>query len=151
MTIAKCVSLNKMKFNLEINNQEKCSLSKKYFEKVVSGAIEESGIKFSGKLDISLAIVSEKEIKRINRIYRKKNKITDILSFSDYSRGNNKKENIFCELVVCLPYVKKSAEEDKITLKKEMTYVVSHGVLHCIGLSHSKKMYAIQDSVCQKI
>ena len=136
-----------MKLRLEINNQEKNSLSKKYFENVVLKTVKISKIEFSGKMDMSLAIVSEKEIKRINRIYRKKNRVTDILSFSDYSPKN--KKDIFCELIVCLSYVEKSAEEDKITLKKEMAYVISHGVLHCIGFKHSKKMFEIQDKVCE--
>ncbi|MFA5777329.1 MAG: rRNA maturation RNase YbeY [Parcubacteria group bacterium] len=137
-----------MKFDIEINNQEKCSLAKKYFDDVASKTIKLSRIKFSGKISISLAIVSEREIKRINRIYRKKNKVTDILSFSEYPQ--KKEKDIFCELIVCLAYVKKSSEIDKISLKKEMAYVVSHGILHCIGFGHSKKMYEIQDEVCKK-
>ena len=139
-----------MKLEIEVNYQEKCFLSKDYFKKVAIKTIELGNFKFSGKINLSLAIVSEKEIKRINRIYRKKDKVTDILSFSDYSSGKKKKEDVFCELIVCLPYIKKSAKEDKITLEKEMAYVISHGVLHCIGFVHSKKMYEIQDKVCQK-
>ena len=138
-----------MKLRLEINNQENNSLSKKYFEDVILKTVEMSKVKLSGKMDISLAIVSEKEIKRINGIYRKKNEVTDVLSFSDYS-GNDRRD-IFCELIVCFPYVSKAAKEDKVALKKEMAYVISHGVLHCIGFNHSKKMYEIQDNICQKI
>ena len=133
-----------------MNNQEKCPLSKKYFDKVISKTIELSRIKFSGKLNISLGIVSEKEIKRVNRTYRKKNKVTDILSFSDYSKKKIKND-IFCELVACYPYIKESAQADKLPLKKEMADVISHGVLHCIGFGHSKKMYEIQDKVCNSL
>jgi len=147
-----------MKLEIEINYQEKCFLLKDYFKKVIAKTIKLGNFKFSGKINLSLAIVSEKEIKRINRIYRKKDKITDILSFSDYSKKSakggsafgGKKEDVFCELIICLPYIKKSAKKDKVTLKKEMAYVISHGVLHCIGFIHSKKMYEIQDKVCQK-
>jgi probable rRNA maturation factor len=139
-----------MKLRLEINNQEKNSLPKKYFEDVILKTIKNSGVKLSGGVDMSLAIVSGKEIKKINKAYRKKNKVTDILSFSDYS-GKNSKKDIFCELIVCLPYVEKSAKEDKITLKKEMAYVISHGVLHCVGFNHSKKMFEIQDAICNSV
>ena len=138
-----------MKLRLEINNQENNSLSKKYFEDVILKTVEMSKVKLSGKMDISLAIVSEKEIKRINGIYRKKNEVTDVLSFSDYF-GNDKKD-IFCELIVCFPYVSKSAKKDGITLEKEMAYVISHGVLHCIDFKHSKKMYEIQDKICSSL
>jgi len=138
-----------MKLQLEISNQEKSPLSKKYFENVVLKTVEMSKVKLSGKINMSLAIVSEKEIKRVNRIYRKKNEATDVLSFSDYL-GNDKKD-IFCELIICLSYVGKYAKEDKITLEKEMAYVISHGVLHCIGFRHSKKMYEMQDKICNSL
>jgi probable rRNA maturation factor len=142
-----------MKFNLEINNQEKAPLSQGYFKKVISETLKLSKIGFPQGMNISLAIVSENEIKRINRIYRKKNKVTDILSFSEYLGRKNrkiKKENIFCELVVCYSYIKKSAEINGVSIKKEMAYVISHGILHCLGLRHSKKMYNIQDIICEK-
>lgn len=135
-----------MKLNLEINNQAKAPFSKKYFEKVVLETIKLSEVRFSGKLDLSLAIVSETEIRKINRIYRKKNKTTDVLSFSDYKKG---KGDVFSELIVCYNYVKESSKISGVSLKKEMAYVVSHGALHCLGFKHSKKMYALQDAVCE--
>ena len=140
-----------MKLNLEINNQEKNSLSAKYFENVILKTVKRSKVKFGGKINLSLAIVSGKEIRKVNRIYRKKDKVTDILSFSDYSEKKQDQKEIFCELIVCLSYVKKSAKEDEITLRKEMAYVVSHGVLHCLGWKHSKKMYETQDKVCDEL
>lgn len=134
-----------MKLNLEINNQVKAPFSKKYFEEVILETIKLSKIRFSGNLDLSLAIVSEAEIKRVNRIYRKKNEVTDIISFSDYKKG---KKDVFSELIVCYNYIKKSSKISGESLKKEMAYVVSHGILHCFGFRHSKVMYGLQDAVC---
>jgi len=135
---------SEMKLNLEVNNQAKAPLSKKYFEKVILETVKLSKIRFSGRLDLSLAIVSEKEIKKINRIYRKKNKTTDVLSFSDYKKGG---KDVFSELIVCYNYVKASSKISGVSLKKEMVYVISHGMLHCLGLKHGKEMYELQDKV----
>ncbi|MFH0969432.1 MAG: rRNA maturation RNase YbeY [Patescibacteria group bacterium] len=135
-----------MKLIIEINNKAKCPLSKKYFKKVILKSI---GLNKFKLLSISIAIVSEREIKRINKIYRKKDKATDILSFPDYLK--NKTGEFSCELIICYPYIKKSAREDKVSIEKEMAYVVSHGILHCLGLEHSKKMYEIQDKVCNSL
>lgn len=143
-----------MKFDLEINIPGKIPFSKKYFEKIISRTIGMSGEKIRGKLSFSLAMVSEKEIRKLNRIYRKKDKVTDILSFSEYSKGKKGREkegDVFCELVLCYSYIKRSSESDGIPLKTELAYVVSHGVLHCIGWKHGKKMYEVQDKVCEKI
>jgi probable rRNA maturation factor len=142
-----------MKLNLEINSQSKTGLSKKYFENIILETIELSRKKISKGLNISLAIVSEQEIRKINKTYRNKDKATDILSFSDYSSGEKSKsenKNIFFELILCYSYIEKYARAEKIPLKKEMAYVISHGVLHCLGFKHSRKMYEIQDKIADK-
>lgn len=137
-----------MNFFLEINNKVKCNLSKRYFEKIISDVVGESKIKSRGKFNISLALVSTDEIRKINKKYRKKNKPTDVISFSDYSLENkNEKKDFFLEIIICLPFVRKSAKEDKVKIEKEMAYVFSHGFLHCLGHRHSKEMYAIQDKI----
>lgn len=136
-----------MKFILEINNQTDHKLSKKKLEKAIEKTISLSGVIIKN-INISLAMVSDGEMKKINRIYRKKNKTTDILSFALDQK--DKKSND-CELVVSPSYVEKSAKKNKVSFEKEMVYVVSHGMLHCLGLSHGKRMYAIQDEVCKKI
>lgn len=139
-----------MNYHLEINKQFKCPFSKKYFEKIISKTLEISKAKNKTKLDISLAVVSEKEIRKINRIYRKKNKVTDVISFSDYCVGKKTRgKEFFCELIICYPYIKRSAEKDGIRIGKEIAYVISHGVLHIIGFRHSKEMYGIQDKVAE--
>lgn len=138
-----------MRFFLEINNQTSCKFSKEYFWEIIEKTIKLSGKKSGrGILDVSLAIVSEKEITRINRTFRKKNKVTDVISFSDYSSRSKEKEgNFFCEIIVCYPYVSNSAQKNKVTPKKEMAYIISHGILHCLGFEHGEKMYKIQDQV----
>jgi len=139
-----------MNYRLEVNKQLKCPFSEKYFEKVVSKTLKVSGVKNKTKLDISLAVVSEREIRKINRIYRKKDRVTDVISFSDYCvEKKSKSKEFFCELIICYPYIKRSAAEDRIKISKEMAYVISHGVLHIIGFRHSKKMYEIQDKVAE--
>ena len=138
-----------MKLKLEINNKTDCRFGKDFFLKVVSLAVKKSAINLSQKINLSLAIVSNQEIKNLNKKYRKKDKITDILSFSDYNSKNKKKEkeDIFCEIIICHPYIQKSSQEDGISMKKELAYVVAHGMLHCLGFEHGKKMYEIQDEV----
>ena len=51
------------------------------------------------------------------------------------------------ELIVCPEYIQQSAKERTISFKDELVYVLSHGLLHLLGFSHGKKMYAIQQNV----
>ena len=93
------------------------------FTKVVSK-------KFKIKKEISIALLSPLEIKKLNKIYRQKNKVTDVLSF------NLDDEKILGEIVICLEQAKKQAKEKKISLQAELKLLVVHGTLHLLGYDH---------------
>ncbi len=86
--------------------------------------------KFKIKKEISIALLSPLEIKKLNKIYRKKDKVTDVLSF------NLADEKILGEIVICLEQAKKQAKEKKVTLQAELKLLVTHGTLHLLGYDH---------------
>ncbi|MDO8529084.1 MAG: rRNA maturation RNase YbeY [bacterium] len=141
-------------FILEINKQGDVKIFRKQLESIIEKTIKLSNVEFFGTLDVSLAFVSQKEIRKINRIYRKKDEVTDILSFSDFM-GEGKKvsgrDRISCELIICHPYLEKKHKNSETSIQEETAYIISHGVLHCLGLKHSEKMYRIQEKVCEQI
>lgn len=145
-----------MKLNLEINNLTKTRLDKKMINRVVLAAIKESGFKFlnNKNISVSLAAVDKKEIRRLNKTYRHKNQPTDVLSFAEYKNDGQlkkeKKDAIFLgELVICPDDIKEYAESNKFDYKKELAKTISHGLLHLLGFTHGKKMFAVQDRVAK--
>lgn len=160
-----------MKLNLDLNNQTKPPIKKIFFNAVVKKTLAEffghpmsldrSDQKTSHvrvkNISVSIALVGKEEIKRLNKVYRKKNQVTDILSFAEYrsERALRKrvemgdKEEIFLgELILCYDDIREYAEKKKIKLDKELANVVSHGVLHLLGMKHGKKMFGIQEKIC---
>jgi len=93
------------------------------FAKVVSK-------RFKIKKEISVALLSPEEIKQLNKIYRKKDKVTDVLSF------NLDDQKILGEIVICLAQAKKQALEKKTSLQSELKLLVTHGTLHLLGYDH---------------
>lgn len=100
--------------------------------------------------NLTIAFVDEKEIKRLNSTFRKKNSVTDILSFSSLE------EDSLGELVICLSVV----FHKKIGGFSEtqwLYYLLIHGILHLLGFEHEKEedsarlMYQIQDDVFEKL
>jgi len=79
---------------------------------------------------VSLAFVSEEEIKKLNRKFRKKNKPTDVLSFALNER------KYLGEVVICQKIVKLNAGRYKVSVKEEMIKLFIHGVLHLLGYDH---------------
>jgi len=142
---------------LEINRKKPGLPSKDFLEEVVFDIIKYSGYFFleSKKITISLASVSEEEIKKINKKYRGQDAVTDILSVSNYENKKDllkeTKTTVFLgELIICCDYIKKSASINNTVsalFKSELAEIISHGVLHLLAFHHGKKMFSIQDRV----
>lgn len=104
------------------------------------------------KKELSLVLVGDKEIKKLNYQYRHKNKVTDVLSFGDWH------DKIFLgEVLISLPQARRQAKEYKVDFESELVRLVTHGVLHLAGYDHEKskkeaeKMFILQDKILEKI
>lgn len=110
--------------NFEINNLTKSRIDKSFLEKVGKRALNFLKIKLP---EISLAIIGETKIKEINKKYRGKNRVTDVLAF-DYG-----------EIFICLPQAKKQARQLGHSLRKELAILLIHGILHLAGYNDETK------------
>ena len=83
-------------------------------------------------------IVSPAQIKKINKQYRKIDKVTDVISFA-----NRDAITIFTpllgEIFICLDQAKKQAKQYKHSLQRELTFLFTHGLLHLLGYDHMNK------------
>jgi len=145
-----------MKINLEINNLSKSPIEEDFFSEVAEETLEEIKFDFlKGKdLSLSLALVPKKEIKKINKEYRKINTSTDVLSFPEFEtqkklKAQKENELFLGEIILCYDDIKKYAKENNLELKKELAKVFSHGILHLLGFQHGTKMFSIQEKIAK--
>lgn len=147
-----------MKLTFEFNNIAKSPLRKDFFEAATKRVFKKLNYDFLKKKNIliSAAVVSEAEIKKLNKIYRHKDETTDVLSFAEYKNEKELKYAVdnpataglfLGELVLCYDYIKEYAEKRKTKLDQELANAVSHGILHLLGFKHGKKMFLIQSAV----
>jgi probable rRNA maturation factor len=143
-----------MKLEVEINNIINSPVEDDFFEKIIQRALMISDYLFlkEKKIVVSIALVSEEEMQRLNFENRQKNSVTDILSFCEYETmddlKNEQAEEIFLgELIICYNDISKYADAEKISLKQELANVIAHGVFHLLGFSHGEKMFALQKEV----
>jgi len=120
---------------IEVNNLTSFSIDESFIVEVAEKVIK--GEKKEG-LDLSVAIVDSKEIKRINNLYRMKDKVTDVLSFSDseVSQKHFGATDGLGEVLICFEKVKENASQQKIDSKEELARVLIHGILHLVGYDH---------------
>lgn len=109
-----------------------------------------------------VAFVSDQEMRALNREYRKKDKTTDVLSFSRFDDpvpmpvppGEARPVG---EVLVSLPVAKRQAREYRTTLRREVARLVAHGTLHVFGYDHERSaaaarvMFGLQASALRKL
>ncbi len=147
-----------MEVNIAINNLVQAFVQEEWLRKSLLQTLKLDEFNYlqDRKIEISLALVSPQEIKRLNKIYRAKDEVTDILSFAEYENEKSiqasQSPNLFLgELVLCYDDIKKYAQKKKLNLKQELAKVVSHGLLHLLGWQHSEKMFRYQTKISKQI
>ena len=121
---------------IEINNLTKFAVDKKSFSQVAKKVLSGENRKTEA---LSLAFVSKGEIAKLNKKFRKKNKVTDVLSFDLTTHHKLQTANSYLgEIVICPEVVKENSKKYKTTTKKEMMKVFVHGILHLCGYDHEK-------------
>lgn len=104
-------------------------IEKKFLEKVAQAAFSYFE-KRTGKLEF--AFVTSEEIKRLNNVYRGKNKATDVLSFI------LEEEPLLAQIFICYNISSKQAKLHNKKQSEEVAHLLVHGILHCYGYDHEQ-------------
>ena len=85
--------------------------------------------------EISLSFVSEEEIKDLNRDYRNKDSVTDVLSFP-LEDDFQVQTNLLGDIIICCKRAVEQAKEYNHSIKREIVYLVVHSMFHLLGYDH---------------
>ncbi|MGF6375413.1 putative rRNA maturation factor [Clostridiales Family XIII bacterium PM5-7] len=91
------------------------------------------------RTEISISFVSNEEIKDLNREYRGKDQVTDVLSFpqfDDLTLLPKVGEICLGDVVICQEKAMEQAEELGHSFQREIIYLFTHSVLHLLGYDH---------------
>lgn len=83
------------------------------------------------KRDVSVVFLKEKEAQALNKLYRGKTYVPNVLSFEMEELGLG-------EIVLCPKVISQDAKKYGITFKQELALVFVHGLLHLLGYSHKE-------------
>lgn len=89
--------------------------------------------------ELSISLVGDHAIRRLNRTWRKKDKATDVLSFpaGELPKGTPGPRQLG-DVVISLDTAKRQAKEYERTLDAEVARYLAHGVLHLLGYDHER-------------
>lgn len=101
---------------------------------------------FAGVKEVSMTMTlcGKTKIRTLNKQYRQKDYVTDVLSFPIYDnlrpdkrpKGKNLSQMDLGDLVICKEKALSQAREFEITYEQEVVHLAVHGFLHLIGFDH---------------
>ena len=136
---------------IEINNpfakEIPDELIREVLEDAIRGLRKDNKIPKKKAIQISVALVSDKDIAKLNKKYRQEDNSTDVLSFSHLHHQSRYPG----EIILSPKIIRKYAEEDGEKFEKELKKNIVHGLLHIIGQEHGEKMSGLQKTLLKDI
>jgi len=90
------------------------------------------------KVTFTLLLSNNKNIKKLNKVFRKKNKSTDILSFPLDKKIKIKKNTYLGDIIISYNYLDKPKSQGLKSFKEKVAKILIHGFLHLLGFDHKK-------------
>lgn len=133
---------------VDIHSTVKTRIDRKLLEKAVKAALRA----YIKDAEVSIAVVGDTLMRRMNRESLNHDYTTDVLSF-DHGQTP---EGQMIELIICAPMAKRQAAKRKISFKEELTRYAIHGALHAAGFDDQtdedrEDMWAVQERIVKTI
>ena len=128
--------------NINVFSEEKAwskKLKKKelFFKKICNSL--PNNYKFPNeKVSLSLMLSNNKNIKKLNKNFRNKNKSTDILSFPFDKKNKISKKKYLGDIIISYDYMNKPKSQGLNVFKEKLVRTFIHGFLHLLGYDHIK-------------
>lgn len=138
-------------FDNEVDNFE--NNYEQDFTAIIEQALKTLGIE--DDVEVSCVLVDDERIHEINREYRHIDRSTDVISFAMEDNDQFYVEGMprtLGDIFISVNHAKKQAEEYGHSLRREMCFLFTHGILHLLGYDHmtdeqEKEMFGLQDEI----
>ncbi len=128
-----------------IYNQMKVRVPKKFIEDVILKTL--NFLKLKQPVELAVLVVDKKEIKRLNKIWRKTNETSDELSFGLNSRQT---AGLAKGLHSMLSLGEIMINAEKISDKNYLSKILIHSLLHLLGYSH-RRMAGLENKILKSL
>src|SRR5689334_9927925 len=115
-----------------VNRQRKLKINGKRWREFTAEILR--AIQREGS-DVTIVFVSDSAIRKLNKQFRGKDYVTDVLSFPTESE-QFENESSLGEIVIASDQAAAQAKENGLTLLNEIEQLILHGLLHLCGYDH---------------
>lgn len=129
-----------MSIVIPIYVESRYKVNRKRIRKAITDTLGQQQVE--GPVELSVAIVGDRKMRELNKKYRDKDKTTNVLSFS-LTDGESMAHQAdltlrLGDVIVSYPEVIREASEEDVLVDEKIDELVSHGVLHLLGIHHEE-------------
>ena len=108
------------------------------------------------KISLTLLLSNNKNIKKLNKNFRNKNRSTDILSFPFSKKLKISKKTYLGDIIISYNFIDKPKNQSLSLFKDKVIKIFIHGFLHLLGFNHIKfkdykKMFEEEKNIYQSV
>lgn len=134
--------------NYEIINEYKFTSDYNYLYTLLDYACQK--LKIDGIFTV--IFIDDEKMHEMNLNFRGIDRTTDVLSFALNDEETVKGDNVLGDIFISIPKMKNQAEEYNHSEKRELSFLVIHGLLHLLGFDHQapdeeKVMFGLQEEI----
>lgn len=124
-----------------------------FYENLLKHFLEDLEVK---EAILSIILVDNKEIHEINKTYRNKDYPTDVISFAlEDDKTMISPVRVLGDIFISLDKAHEQAEAYGHSFKRELSFLMIHGLLHLLGYDHESKeeeeiMFSLQRKELEK-
>lgn len=112
--------------------------------------------------EVSITFVTNNRIQEINREYRHKDSVTDVISFALEELGEGEIEliggdmpRVLGDIIISIAKAQEQAKEYGHSFMRELGFLAAHGFLHLLGYDHmteedEREMFTLQKEILDK-
>lgn len=141
--------------NYQITNLTEEKIDENDLVKVIEKVSELLGVESS---IVSIVLVDNEYIHKINKEYRNVDRETDVISFAFMDDDTNPESGVtdLGEIYISLEKAHSQSKEYGHSFKRELCFLLTHGLLHLLGYDHmteedEKEMFGLQEEVLNSL
>jgi probable rRNA maturation factor len=117
-----------------VNRQRRFPVDEERWRRLGELALKKIGVEDAGA---TVAFVSDRAMRELNRRWRGKRGTTDVLSFPvEQEEWEQREGKMLGDVVISVEQAARQAAENGLTLDEEIAQLILHGLLHLCGYDH---------------
>lgn len=112
----------------------------KLFIYALKDKLKEINVKKELFFEVNIVYVEKEKIRKLNKEFRKVDKVTDVLSFplTSFTDEFIHNYNLLGDILICKDVVKEQAKLFGHSFKRELYFIALHGFMHLLGYNHTQ-------------